>query len=75
MDPLLTVIISAAAVTVLCEVILWEIFRRKIAPLSFPHELDTSYFRFFSTARLRLVAVVHTIFVGVCLAIMSFYLW
>ncbi len=76
MDPLLIpAIIGAVLVTVLCEIVLWLMFRKRLLPLAFPHELDTSYFRFFSMRRLGTLAILHTIFVSICMASFCIYLW
>ncbi len=75
MESLLIVIAAGIGVTVLCEGILWMIFRQKLSPLVFPHELDTSYFRFFSLRRLRITALAHAIGTAVCIVILCLYLW
>lgn len=75
MDPLFYALIIAMSLTVLCEGALWWMFRTKISALIFPHELDTSYFRFASMRRLRIVAVVHVIVVSFCMGAFCLYLW
>jgi len=75
MSSLVIIIVICILATVVCEVVLWSLFHQKMTPLSFPHELDTSYFRFFSLARIRMVAIVHTIVVAVMLTLLCLYLW
>jgi hypothetical protein len=68
----------AAAVTVLvivAEFTLWRLFRRRVLPICFPHETDSSPLRFFSLTHLRLVAVVHTIFVIAVVLFPASLLW
>ncbi len=57
------------------EWILWRLLRRKIQGLRFPHELDASVFRVFSVSRLRLLAVTHTLFLGVAYALLLLAVW
>ena len=72
----LTIAITAVIVsTVLSEYVLWTIFRHKAEPLSFPRAFDTSYFRFFEMSRLRLVTIVHTVFVLTVLILLYIFLW
>lgn len=75
MSTLLLVIAISIAATFVCEYILWSIFYKKMAPLFFPHELDTSYFRFFSLPKLRAVAIVHSLSVALILTMLCIYLW
>ncbi|UPA22585.1 hypothetical protein K8942_06085 [Candidatus Peribacteria bacterium] len=75
MDTLFITLAAAIAVTLLSEGVLWWIFRQKLTPLVFPHELDTSYFRFFSMRRLRIAAALHTLMVATCIAICISLLW
>jgi|CXWL01.1.fsa_nt_gi hypothetical protein len=66
---------GAIIITVIGEATLWYLFQRKMKPLAFPHELDTSYFRFFSLPRLMIIAITHTVFVIACLIFFYWYLW
>ncbi len=75
MDSLPLIITAAIVITVFCEGILWWLFQKKMKPLSFPHELDTSYFRFFSMPKLRSAAIIHTLFVTLCIVLCCWYLW
>lgn len=75
MTPINILLLVAVLVTVVAESVLWMMFRRKIEPLAFPHELDTSYFRFFGIARLRIVAITHAIVMLALLFICYFFLW
>lgn len=72
---LIIVIACCVLATFVCELVLWTMFFKKMKPISFPHELDTSYFRFFSLARLRISAIVHSIFVACVLAVFCTLLW
>ena len=64
-----------AVVTVIAEVSLWFLFRRRADPLSFPREFDTSYFRFFEKSRIRFMMLTHTAFVLIILGLLYIYLW
>ncbi len=75
MQPLLIAIGIMLLCTVLSEGILWWIFRRKLTPLLFPHELDTSFFRFLSLARLRAIGIAHTVIVLLCVTFCLIFLW
>lgn len=75
MDPLFYALLIAIGVTVLCEGAIWWMFRTKISALIFPHELDTSYFRFASMRRLRIVGIVHVIVTAICMIAFCIYLW
>jgi hypothetical protein len=44
------------------EWILWRMFLRRIAGIRFPRHADVSRFRFFSIRRIRLCAIMHTLF-------------
>ncbi len=57
------------------EVVLWMVFRHKIEGLCFPRELDQSIFRFFTLTRLRLIAILHTLFLIATFMICSSFLW
>jgi hypothetical protein len=68
-------ITGAIVVIILSEAVLWWLFQKKMTPLSFPHELDASYFRFFSMSSLRAIALVHTFLMCGCIVLCSWYLW
>ncbi|HVW66999.1 MAG TPA: hypothetical protein VHA78_04710 [Candidatus Peribacteraceae bacterium] len=72
---LLIAIISVSVITIIAESVLWSIFRRKAAPLSFPSEFDTSYFRFFEITRIRLIMFAHTILLLTVLILIYVFLW
>lgn len=67
--------IIVGMVIVTLELILWTIFRLKVDGLSFPRETDESLFRFFTVTRLRLVAILHTLFLFATFMISSYFLW
>lgn len=66
---------STIAITCIAEFSLWMLFSRRVQPLSFPREFDTSYFRFSGTGRYRMLAIVHTIIVILCVCLFFFFLW
>ena len=70
-------ILYAAAVLgiVVAELVLWRLFRRKISEMYFPHELDTSYFRFFTMLRLRALAIMHAVVLIVAVSFAFFLQW
>ena len=61
--------------TVGSELILWMMFMRRMKPLQFPSELDTSYFRFFEARRLRIIAILHTILLLAVFYTLYSFLW
>lgn len=63
------------AVLILSEWILWRILHKKIQGLRFPHELDASMFRVFSLGRLRALAIVHTLALGIAYCILLLTIW
>lgn len=72
---LIIALVSAGIVTVICELSLWFLFRRRAAPLSFPPEFDASYFRFFQMSRIRLIMLAHTAFILIVLGLLFIFLW
>lgn len=72
---LIIAITAVTIITVLSEAVLWMMFRRKAQPLAFPREFDTSYFRFFELSKLRLIMIIHTIFLLIVLILLYIYLW
>jgi hypothetical protein len=75
MDFLFFAITGSVLVAIICEAVLWFLFRKRLNPLIFPHELDTSYFRFFNIARLQILAILHVIFLVICMILFCIYLW
>jgi hypothetical protein len=75
MASLLWTIAAVNGAILLAEFIIWIVFQRKAEPLSFPHELDTSYFRFFELSRMRLIAVGHALLLVVAASACLFLLW
>lgn len=67
--------IIVGVVIVTLELILWMVFHRKVEGLSFPRETDESLFRFFTVTRLRLVAILHTLFLLAVFILSSSFLW
>ncbi len=57
------------------EFILWRLFHRRVEPLCFPPDRDASEIGFFRMGRLRLIAIIHTIVMGVWVAASLFILW
>ena len=67
--------IAIGTLILACETVLWMVFRAKMSRIDFPHEVDESFFRFFSLIRLRLLAVLHTVFLLATFIISSMLLW
>lgn len=59
----------------LMEILLWQVFNRKVEGITFPSEADHSHFRFFNLIRIRLIAIVHTAFLLSTLILSAIYLW
>ena len=70
---LLLLFISAAIV--IAEFICWRLFVRNAIPISFPHQTDHSSLRFFTFARLRLIALAHTLLLLAFVFFVFFFLW
>lgn len=68
-------LILLEAIVTASEAVLWLAFRSKAVPISFPHETDASSLHFFTFTRLRLLALFHTIFLGLTIALLLFFLW
>jgi hypothetical protein len=58
---------ALALILVLLEWVMWRTFRNKIAGVLFPHEADHSSLSFFTMGRIRVCAIVHTVFLLLCL--------
>ncbi len=67
--------ITIGALMLIIEGTLWLIFVHKLRGLHFPRSVDESFFRFFSLTRLRLVAVLHTLFLLAIFVLVSLYVW
>ena len=74
METFITLTVSATVIIV-CELVLWMLFMRKVEPLVFPHELDASHLRFFSIGRLRIIAITHAIVMFICAFLFYLFLW
>lgn len=72
---MLTACIIIGIILLSIEAILWHIFTRKAAGLLLPRDTDQSYFRFFSLARMRLLAIAHSIFLMSVLILSAMFLW
>ena len=72
---MLSVWITVGAVITAIELMLWIVFYAKVQGLCFPRETDESLFRFFTVTRLRLIAILHTLFLIAVFMIASYFLW
>lgn len=72
-----TILISmaVAAIILSVELIMWRLFYRKVAPLCFEEEADNAFFLFFRLWRLRLLAIIHTIFLLLLTVVPLAILW
>lgn len=70
MTPLSLAIIGIASV-VFAEWLMWNLFRKKIEGIHFPHTADTSQWKFFSVRRIRMCAYIHTAFLIASIIIYS----
>jgi len=59
-------ITGCIAVTIV-EFAMWTLFRTKVQGLCLPHTVDASAFSFFTLFRMRIITILHTIFLIVCL--------
>lgn len=58
-EPAFTIALLSCTV-LLGEFVLWRLFRQRVDPIIFPSEQDTSQLGFFSIARMRSIAAIHT---------------
>ena len=72
---MLTVCVIIGIGILLIEIVLWQVFRRKMEGIRFPNAADHSHFRFFSMTRMRLIAIFHTVFLLAVLVISTLFLW
>ncbi len=75
MTAFLTAIVSLIVIIVVGETILWRLFRRRIDPVTFPHERDRSQVGFFRIGRMRIVAALHAIILSAWIAFSLTWLW
>ncbi|MDD5103488.1 MAG: hypothetical protein PHX93_03750 [Candidatus Peribacteraceae bacterium] len=74
MDVLLP-ILGWCAFILLLEWILWMLFRRKFIEICLPAQGEEVFFHFFTVWRLRLLAILHTLMLLVCVIIGHLLLW
>ena len=67
--------ITVGVLVILGEGLLWILFEKKLRGLHFRHSTDELFFRFFSPSRLRLVAILHTVFLLTVFILISLFLW
>lgn len=72
---MVSAIITVGAIVIAIELVLWRLFNRKVRGLSFPHESDESLFRSFTPLRLRIGAILHTLFLIGIFVLLSIFLW
>lgn len=75
MTPFVLTIVFLVGTVLIVEFALWRMFRRRIDPLVFPAEADASQVGFFSTNRMRAVAIVHTLVLAAWTVFTIFWLW
>lgn len=75
MDNPLLPILFWSVVVIITNGVLWMMFRRKIAGVTFPHEADRSFFGFFTPLRMRIVCIVHALFIIVVIIFLYLRLW
>jgi hypothetical protein len=75
MDNPLLPILSWSIIVCITDGMLWLIFRRKIAGVTFPHEADRSFFGFFTPLRVRIVCFLHALFMILVIAVLTLRLW
>ena len=71
----LLLITLAVLVILTGEGVLWYLFSSKIADMTFPHEMDTSFFRFFTRGRMRTIAFLHTLVLAMVCTLSLMLLW
>jgi len=73
--PLLTPLLTVAIVIIVMERLLWVLFRRRMAPLDFPQDIDWSQAHFFSFRKLKILAVLHCIVLLAVTILAILFLW
>ena len=54
---------------------MWELFRKKITGICFTGGVDSSFFRFFTVARMSMMALLHTLILLGLIIITYLSLW
>ncbi len=75
MTTYLIAVISLILFILLGETILWRLFRRRIDPVTFPHERDRSQVGFFRIGRMRLFTMFHALALCVWTVFSLSWLW
>lgn len=69
------ILIIYSILILITELTLWKIFRKKLAGLSFPSEIDESFHGYFSINKIRIFAIIHTIILLATTYLFYFLLW
>lgn len=75
MTELTLTIVLLACTALLGEFVLWRLFRRRVDPVIFPSEHDTSQIGFFRLGRMRVVAVAHAVALVAWIVVSILWLW
>lgn len=68
-------IVSVVGAVLASELLLWLLFRRKIIGLLFSRTNDVSIFRFFTIARIRFIALMHSVVLSLMVGLSVFVIW
>ncbi len=75
MTELVLTLAPLACTALLGEFVLWRLFRRRVDPVIFPADQDTSQLGFFRLGRMRLVAVLHAVILVAWIVLSVLWLW
>ena len=64
MDSFFSIIVASVVTALLVEMVMLEIFRRKILGIEFPEQENTSFFRFFTLTRVSFLVSLHAVFMS-----------
>ncbi|MFH0851846.1 MAG: hypothetical protein V1876_03805 [Candidatus Peregrinibacteria bacterium] len=71
----LTPLLGWCLFILLLESMLWYLFRRKFIEICLPSQGEEIFFHFFTVWRLRLLAIIHTLMLLICVLIGHLLLW
>ena len=70
-----TITAACMIAIIAAEMMMWRLFRIRIAGLLFPRDIDASLLQFFTLPRLRFAALFHTLFLLVAVVVLFWLTW
>ena len=75
MRDLTAFLLGSCTVILITEVMMWELFRKKIAGIDFAEGADTAFFKFFTITHVSLIVFLHTMLLLGTVIFAFFTLW